>query len=107
MRNQKTKTKPMNTKDALNHESSARNGAELEKSQTLVTNSNERLGRRTFMKRLGLSGAAVVPATKLLAGRGVARAAGFGGGLTSGDVAILKFLAAVEILESDLWQQYN
>ena len=59
------------------------------------------------MKRLGLSGASLVPATTLLAGRGVARAGGFGGGLTSGDVAILKFLAAVEILESDLWQQYN
>ena len=27
--------------------------------------------------------------------------------LTQGDVAILRFLAAVEILESDLWQQYN
>jgi hypothetical protein len=97
----------MNAENTPNYESSARNGAELEKSQTLVTNSNERLGRRTFMKRLGLGGAALVPATTLLAGRGVARAAGFGGALTSGDVAILKFLAAVEILESDLWQQYN
>jgi hypothetical protein len=27
--------------------------------------------------------------------------------LTSGDVAILRFLAAAEILETDLWQQYN
>src|ERR1041385_2178260 len=81
MRNQKTKQKPMNAKNTPNYESSARNGAELEKSQTLVTNSNERLGRRTFMKRLGLSGAALVPTTTLLAGRGVGRAAGSGGGL--------------------------
>jgi hypothetical protein len=29
------------------------------------------------------------------------------GGLTAGDAAILRFLAAAEILESDLWQQYN
>jgi hypothetical protein len=29
------------------------------------------------------------------------------GGLTSGDAAILRFLAAAEILETDLWQQYN
>src|SRR5207248_3296749 len=107
MRNQKTKTKPMNTKDTPNHEGSAQNGAELEKSQTLLTNSEERLGRRTFMKRLGLGGAALVPASTLLTGRSVARAAGFGGGLPRGDVAILKFLAAAEILESDLWQQYN
>ncbi|HWW02546.1 MAG TPA: hypothetical protein VNZ64_22805 [Candidatus Acidoferrum sp.] len=59
------------------------------------------------MKRLGLGGVALVPASTLLAGRTVGRASGFGGGLTLGDVAILKFLAAVEIIESDLWQQYN
>ncbi|MDQ6771619.1 MAG: ferritin-like domain-containing protein [Candidatus Dormibacteraeota bacterium] len=29
------------------------------------------------------------------------------GGLTSGDAAILRFLSALEILETDLWQQYN
>src|SRR5882724_3904222 len=86
---------------------SAQNRAEMPKSQTSVTASNGRLGRRTFMKRLGLAGTALVPAGTLLTGRSAARAARFGGGLTRGDVAILKFLAAVEILESDLWQQYN
>jgi len=30
-----------------------------------------------------------------------------GGGLTKGDMAILKFLAAIEIIETDLWTQYN
>jgi len=30
-----------------------------------------------------------------------------GGQLTQGDAAILRFLAAAEIIESDLWQQYN
>src|SRR5262245_11584910 len=29
------------------------------------------------------------------------------GKLTKGDAAILRFLAAAEILETDLWQQYN
>jgi len=29
------------------------------------------------------------------------------GGLTPGDAAILRFLAAAEILETDFWQQYN
>src|SRR5258706_248117 len=105
MRNQKTKT--MNMQDTPIHEGSARDGAEMTKSQTAVAHSNDRLGRRTFMKRLGLGGAALVPASTVLAGRTVARAAGFGGGLTPGDVAILRFLAAAEILESDLWQQYN
>src|SRR6266853_1759235 len=107
MRNQETKTKPMNAQDTPINEGSAPIGAETPKSQASVTDSNERLGRRTFMKRVGLGGAALVPVTTLLAGRTVARAAGFGGGLARGDVAILKFLAAVEILESDLWQQYN
>ena len=30
-----------------------------------------------------------------------------GGRLSRGDAAILRFLAAAEIIESDLWQQYN
>src|SRR5438046_1214015 len=93
--------------DAPIHKASARNGAEVTNSQTSVRHRNGLLGRRTFMKRLGLSGTALVPASTLLTGRTVARAAGFGGGLDRGDVAILKFLAAAEILESDLWQQYN
>jgi hypothetical protein len=43
---------------------------------------------------------------------GVASAAGLGEDWTSsklnkGDVAILQFLAAIETIESDLWQQYN
>ena len=29
------------------------------------------------------------------------------GGPTSGDIAVLKFLAAAELLEDDLWQQYT
>jgi hypothetical protein len=33
--------------------------------------------------------------------------AGGGGHLTKGDVAILQFLAAAELIEADLWKQYN
>jgi hypothetical protein len=29
------------------------------------------------------------------------------GAITRGDIAILRFLAAAELIESDLWQQYN
>ncbi len=59
------------------------------------------------MKRLGLGGTALLPASTALASRTIARAAGLGGGLSAGDAAILRLLAAAEILESDLWQQYN
>ncbi len=64
-------------------------------------------GRRTFMKRFGLAGAAALPAGGLLLGQLGARAAAGNSQLTSGDAAILRFLAAAEILETDLWQQYT
>src|SRR5436190_7734157 len=107
MRNQDRHTKPMNMQDTPNHERPARNGARMEKLQTSVTNSEKRLGRRTFMKQLGLGGTMLLPASAALATRTVARAVGSRGGLTAGDAAILRFLAAAEILETDLWQQYN
>lgn len=59
------------------------------------------------MKRLGLAGAAALPVGTLLMSQTGARAAGGSSRLTPGDVAILKFLAAAEILETDLWQQYT
>ena len=65
------------------------------------------LGRRSFMKRLGLAGAAAVPAGALLAGRPSARAESHSSRLSRGDAAILRFLAAAEVLETDLWQQYT
>ena len=61
------------------------------------------VGRRSFLKGVGLAGAAAVPGSELLAGSAMAATSR----LTGGDVAILRFLAAVELIESDLWQQYN
>jgi hypothetical protein len=61
------------------------------------------VGRRSFLKGVGLAGAAVVPESALFAGSAMAGTSR----LTGGDVAILRFLAAVELIESDLWQQYN
>jgi hypothetical protein len=61
--------------------------------------------RRSFM-RTGLAlGAGTIGAGLLTNGSpAVAQAAA---SVTAGDVAILRFLAAIEIIESDLWQQYN
>jgi hypothetical protein len=64
------------------------------------------MGRRSFIKKLGLA-AAVVPAGALLTTSLPAYADNGNSKLNSGDVAILKFLAAAEILETDLWQQYT
>jgi hypothetical protein len=64
------------------------------------------LGRRSFMKRMGLAaGAAALPVGGLLSSQTSARAQGFGF-LPPGDEAILRFLAAAEIIEADLWTQY-
>jgi hypothetical protein len=58
--------------------------------------------RRSFLKGLSIAGAAA-PASALLTSQGKAAT----NALNQGDVAILRFLAAVELIESDLWQQYN
>ena len=65
------------------------------------------LGRRSFLKRIGFGGTAFLPAAGWLASASIAKSDTSGGGLTRGDAAILRFLAAAEILETDLWQQYN
>jgi hypothetical protein len=63
--------------------------------------------RRSFLKGLGMAGATLLPASALLLTKGKARADARKGRLTKGDVAILRLLAAAEIIETDLWQQYN
>ena len=63
--------------------------------------------RRSFLKGLGVTGAALLPASALLVNRANAHPGDDGGGkLTRGDASILRFLAAAELLESDLWEQY-
>src|SRR3954470_8886050 len=75
-----------------------------------------RLARRSFLRSLGLGAALLAPGAvffssghELLADMGKGKG---GNGiddknLTKGDVAILQFLAAAELLETDLWQQYT
>jgi hypothetical protein len=63
--------------------------------------------RRSFLKGLGMAGATLLPASALLMTKGKAQADERQGQLTKGDVAILRLLAAAEIIETDLWQQYN
>jgi hypothetical protein len=63
--------------------------------------------RRSFLRKgLAVGGAGAIGAG-LLAGGVPVFAEERSGGLTKGDVAILRFLSAAEILETDLWRQYN
>ncbi len=61
------------------------------------------LSRRSFLGKSLAVGAGTIGAG-LLANAPTARASG---GLTRGDADILRFLAAAELIEADLWQQYN
>jgi len=63
----------------------------------------ESTNRRSFLLKGAAVGAGAVGAGMLAD----TAAAGASGGLTKGDAAILRFLAAAEILETDMWQQYN
>src|SRR6516162_3863038 len=66
--------------------------------------------RRSFLKKSVAAGAVATASLGLLTGAPSVLAEQEGEGnerLTKGDVAILRFLAAAEIIESDLWLQYQ
>jgi hypothetical protein len=68
------------------------------------------VGRRSFMKNgLAVAGAATIGTGLLADGSSVFAQdrEESSGSLSKGDAAILRFLSAAEILETDLWQQYN
>src|SRR5260221_12785109 len=77
-----------------------------------VQHSKDPTGRRSFLREglavggAGIFGAGLFSAGSLYTNFAHAQAA-TSPAVTKGDVAILRFLAAIEILETDLWQQYN
>ena len=54
--------------------------------------------RRKFLQGVGLAGTAAGASTLF---------AQTGSRLSSGDVALIRLAAAIELIEADLWQQYN
>jgi hypothetical protein len=64
---------------------------------------NRVIGRRAFLRGAGVAGATALAGSGLLA----AGAAASVDTPTAGDIAILRFLCAAEILETDLWEQYE
>ena len=70
------------------------------------------MARRSFLRSLGLGAALLTPAAALVSGANRAAAASENHEqdnffFDNGDVAILRFLAAAELIETDLWQQYT
>src|ERR1700734_280352 len=68
-----------------------------------VSNIKRSVDRRSFMKSGLLAGGAATVGVGLLANSASAQERGR---LIPGDAAILRFLAAAELIESDLWTQY-
>jgi hypothetical protein len=66
-----------------------------------------RLARRSFLRNLGMGAALLAPGAALLGSASKALAANGRQRLNPGDVAILQLLAAAELIEADLWQQYK
>lgn len=62
--------------------------------------------RRSFLKGLGIAGA-TLSASAILGTQANAQSTRSTGKLSKGDAALLRFAAAVELIEADLWQQYN
>src|SRR5216684_7653144 len=91
------------------HHSDDNGAKEATASSQLATSLSapNRLARRSFLRNLGLGAALLVPGAALLRGSSKALADNANNALTRGDVAILQLLAAAELIETDLWQQYN
>src|SRR5215470_12672624 len=66
-----------------------------------ISNNTSFMNRRSFLQKgFGVGAGAV-------AGGLLANTASAAGSLTTGDAALLRFPAALEILEADFWIQYN
>ncbi len=93
------------------HHSDNNDAKETTESSQLATSFSgpSRLARRSFLRNLGLGAALLVPGAALLSESAKARDLGKKNNkaLTRGDVAILQLLAAAELIEADLWQQYT
>jgi Ferritin-like domain len=74
--------------------------------QTLDALWHRVVGWRSFLRNVGVAGAATLPVAAVAAASAGAKRASRASGPTAGDIAILRFLAAAEIIESDLWEQY-
>src|SRR5262249_53335003 len=74
-----------------------------QKGNPMISKLSQRPDRRTLLKAaaaVGITSLVPLPARAF-------KDDDSHGKLTRGDAAILRFLAAAEILETDLWQQYN
>ncbi len=96
----------MNKEEHLSFRVSAETQDSSQESQEIEPGNRVTVGRRSFIRGLGIVGATLLPASALLMTQRKARAQS-SGSLTKGDADLLRFAAWVELVESDLWTQYN
>src|ERR1700737_2554943 len=96
----------MNKEENLSFSGSAETHVPSQELQGLEPRNHGNVGRRSFIRGLGIVGATLLPASALLMTERKADAQSRGS-LTRGDVDLLRFAAWAEIVESDLWTQYN
>ena len=82
-------------------------GADRSEKESAITNLQGKVSsvvpRRSFIKGLGVVGATLMPGAALLKAQGINSS----GKLSNGDADLLRFALWAEIVESDLWTQYN
>jgi hypothetical protein len=88
----KNETSPENAQDTAQDETESR--------------INAAVNRRSFLKNSAIAASAVAGAGALATSTHAFAEEGHAH-ITRGDAAILRFLAAAEIIETDMWQQYN
>ena len=83
--------------------------SQLQPQVTNLSPAPRTLPRRSFLRRMGVGAALLAPGAALFGS--VSKVFGDDDenddGITKGDAALLRFAAAAEILETDLWVQYN
>src|SRR5258707_6599172 len=89
--------------ETLSRTESAKASSVFNHSRTDDSSGPNVVPRRSFIKGLGIVGATLLPAGALLKAQG----ANSSGRLSKGDADLLRFALWAEIVESDLWTQYN
>ena len=77
---------------------------EIEPDALVRSDGNARPGRRRLLQGLGVAGATL--SAGMMFGDRIGNAATSNTTPTSGDIAVLRLLAAAELIEADLWLQY-
>ena len=96
----------MNKEENLSRRGSAETHVPSREVQDPAPRDHVTVGRRSFIRGLGIVGATLLPASALLMRQAKAQDQS-NGSLAKGDADLLRFAAWAELVESDLWAQYN